>query len=73
MHHAARTPPSATISIRVRRQRLFEVKARREAAALSGARLHVNLHGYPAHEWTRPFTGYLPRGFESWSLPRGFF
>ena len=32
----------------------------------------MNLHGYPAHEWTRPFTGYLPRGSEMWSIPRGF-
>jgi hypothetical protein len=43
------------------------------ALALSGARLHVNLHGYPAHEWTRPLSGYLPPGFEEWSLPKGFF
>jgi hypothetical protein len=46
--------------------------ARRKALELSGAQLHVNLHGYPAHEWTRPFTGYLPRGFEHWALPKGF-
>lgn len=39
----------------------------------SGALLHVSLHGYPAHEWLRPLSGYLPRGFETWTLPRGFF
>jgi len=33
----------------------------------------VNLHGYPAHEWTRPLTGYIPRGFEMWTIPKGFF
>ena len=44
-----------------------------EARARSGATLHVDCHGYPAHEWTRPFSGYLPRGFEAWSIPRGFF
>jgi hypothetical protein len=44
-----------------------------QALEMSGAKLHVNLHGYPAHEWTRPFTGYLPRGFELWSIPKGFF
>ncbi len=72
MHHAARYTALGNDLDQGPEERLFEVKARREAAALSGARLHVNLHGYPAHEWTRPFTGYLPRGFESWSLPKGF-
>ncbi len=48
-------------------------EARRKAYALSGAQLHVNLHGYPAHEWTRPLSGYLPRGFELWTVPKGFF
>jgi hypothetical protein len=51
----------------------YEIGARDRALELSGARLHINLHGYPAHEWTRPFTGYLPRGFELWSIPKGFF
>lgn len=50
-----------------------ERMARREGLARSGARLHINLHGYPAHEWTRPLSGYLPRGFEQWSMPKGFF
>jgi len=73
MHHAARysalgddieyrdTPP------------LLERAAREQALRVSGAGLHVNLHGYPAHEWTRPLTGYVPRGFEHWMLPKGFF
>ncbi|MET0540297.1 MAG: M14 family zinc carboxypeptidase [Variovorax sp.] len=73
MHHAARytalgddlefreTPP------------WHERDARRQALALSGARLHLNLHGYPAHEWTRPMTGYIPRGFGLWTIPKGFF
>lgn len=52
---------------------LLEREARQSALALSGARLHVNLHGYPAHEWTRPLSGYVPRGFEQWMLPKGFF
>lgn len=39
----------------------------------TGARLHLNLHGYPSHEWVRPFTGYSPRGFELWAIPKGFF
>ena len=51
----------------------YEKTARLEAQRLSGARLHINLHGYPAHEWTRPLTGYLPRGFQTWSIPKGFY
>ncbi|MDR6903467.1 M14 family metallopeptidase [Rhizobium miluonense] len=52
---------------------LFEKKIRFQAESLSGARLHVNLHGYPAHEWTRPLSGYVPRNFAMWTLPKGFF
>ncbi len=52
---------------------LYEKKIRFEAEALSGAQLHVNLHGYPAHEWTRPLSGYVPRNFAMWTLPKGFF
>lgn len=52
---------------------LFEKKIRFQAEKLSGARLHINLHGYPAHEWTRPLSGYVPRNFAMWTLPKGFF
>ena len=55
------TPPRAESGIRD------------QARALSGALLHVSLHGYPGHEWLRPLNGYLPQGFEEWTLPRGFF
>ncbi len=51
----------------------YEREALEQAFALSGAQLHVNLHGYPAHEWTRPLTGYVPRGFDLWTIPKGFF
>ncbi len=52
---------------------LYEKKIRFQAEELSGAQLHVNLHGYPAHEWTRPLSGYVPRNFAMWTLPKGFF
>jgi hypothetical protein len=52
---------------------LYERAARQQALARSGAQLHLNLHGYPAHEWTRPLSGYVPRGFELWTIPKGFF
>lgn len=51
----------------------FESAIRDEALRRARPRFHVNLHGYPAHEWCRPFTGYVPRGFAQWMLPRGFF
>lgn len=46
---------------------------RDSARALGRALMHVSLHGYPAHEWLRPLNGYLPPGYEEWTLPRGFF
>ncbi|MDP3616841.1 MAG: hypothetical protein Q8R49_03315 [Rhodoferax sp.] len=52
---------------------LGEKAARQEAIARTQAGLHFSLHGYPAHEWTRPFSGYLPPGSEDWTLPKGFF
>ncbi len=52
---------------------VYEFAARQRAFALTGAELHVNLHGYPSHEWSRPFTGHVPRGFALWALPKGFF
>jgi hypothetical protein len=51
----------------------YEKALRVEALRLTGAELHVNLHGYPAHEWTRPLSGYIPRGFPAWMVPHGFF
>jgi hypothetical protein len=73
MHHAARyTALGDDLEYRTGAEP-YERAARNEAIARTGAQLHVNLHGYPAHEWTRPFTGYLPRGFEMWTIPKGFF
>jgi len=73
MHHAARyTALGDDLEYRDAPP-WYEREAREKGLALSGAALHVNLHGYPAHEWTRPFSGYVPRGFEAWMLPKGFF
>jgi hypothetical protein len=73
MHHAARyTALGDDLEYRVRAP-LHETATRRAAYAATGVRLHVNLHGYPAHEWTRPFTGYVPNGFGAWMLPKGAF
>ncbi|PJX12749.1 peptidase M14 [Halomonas sp. 141] len=73
MHHAARY---TAFGNDLQAQPLggeFELAIRERAKAASGAQLHINLHGYPAHEWTRPLTGYVPRNFELWSIPKGFF
>lgn len=52
---------------------LAESAVRFDAFRREQVRLHVNLHGYPAHEWTRPHTGYVPRDSFLWMVPRGFF
>ncbi|MEM9106168.1 MAG: M14 family zinc carboxypeptidase, partial [Pseudomonadota bacterium] len=70
MNHAARFTASGCDLAHV--ERGFENEAHHMGRDRTGAELHMNLHGYPAHEWTRPFTGFMPRGAETWSLPRGF-
>jgi hypothetical protein len=73
MHHAGRYTAFGDDLGAREREPWFETAARVEARRLSGATLHLNLHGYPAHEWTRPLTGYVPRGFGLWTIPKGFF
>lgn len=77
MHHAARyTALGDDLEYRTAESAgadLNEKAIRFEAMRLSGAKLHVNLHGYPSHEWTRPLSGYVPRNFAMWTLPKGFF
>lgn len=71
MHHAARyTALGDDLEYR-RAEPLYERAARSEALGLRPL-LHVNLHGYPSHEWTRPLSGYVPRNFAAWTLPKGF-
>ncbi|WP_319520560.1 peptidase M14 [uncultured Martelella sp.] len=73
MHHAARyTAFGDDLEYRPR-DAPFETEIRYRAEAISGALLHINLHGYPAHEWTRPLSGFVPRGFGMWTVPKGFF
>ncbi|HEY8613092.1 MAG TPA: peptidase M14 [Roseomonas sp.] len=73
MHHAARfTALGDDLAFRTD-EPFIEVEARRDAYRRVDAVLHVNLHGYPAHEWTRPHTGYVPRDSRQWAIPKGFF
>jgi hypothetical protein len=77
MHHAARyTALGDDLEYRTPENSgpyLNEKEIRLKAEQLSDAKLHVNLHGYPSHEWTRPLSGYVPRNFAMWTLPKGFF
>ena len=73
MHHAARYSALGDDIEYRETAPFFEREARQQGLAISGAQLHINLHGYPAHEWTRPWSGYVPRGFELWTIPKGFF
>ncbi|MFN7023190.1 MAG: M14 family metallopeptidase [Pseudorhizobium sp.] len=77
MHHAARyTALGDDLEYRTSGnagRHLNEKEIRFKAEEISGALLHVNLHGYPSHEWTRPVSGYVPRNFAMWTLPKGFF
>ncbi|MEQ5802960.1 peptidase M14 [Halomonas sp. H10-9-1] len=73
MHHAARYTAFGNDLQNQPLGEPFELAIREQAVATSGPALHVNLHGYPAHEWTRPLTGYVPRGFDMWTIPKGFF
>lgn len=70
MHHAARyTALGDDLQARLHAPR-YEAAARQWGLNHHPA-LHLNLHGYPAHEWTRPMSGYAPHGFEAWALPMG--
>jgi len=73
MHHAARYSALGDDIEYRETAPWFEREARDTALSLSQAQLHINLHGYPAHEWTRPLSGYIPKGFELWTIPKGFF
>src|SRR5690606_29347930 len=77
MHHAARYTALGDDleyrTVETAGSDLNEKAIRFQAEVLSGAQLHVNLHGYPSHEWTRPLSGYVPRNFAMWTLPKGFF
>jgi len=74
MQHAARyTAFGADLQTNpiVGGETIAESLLRSDAAARWSPVLHLNDHGYPAHAWIRSQTGFLPRGFEDWSLPTG--
>lgn len=73
MHHPARyTSLGDDLQARMQQDNpRYEAAGRHWALQRLKPKVHLNLHGYPSHEWTRPFNGYVPRGFESWALPMG--
>jgi len=73
MHHAARYTAYGNDLQAAPDAAPAERGIRIQAQALSQAQLHLNLHGYPSHEWIRPLSGYIPRNFALWTLPKGFF
>jgi len=73
MHHAARYTAYGNDLQATPDHAPAERGIRIQGQALSQAQLHVNLHGYPSHEWLRPLSGYIPRNFALWTLPKGFF
>lgn len=70
MHHAARYTASGNDLAYTDD---YEAEIYPAAIAQLPATVHLNLHGYPAHEWTRPLSGYIPAGFAQYTLPKGFF
>ncbi|EYB69281.1 hypothetical protein DEIPH_ctg009orf0023 [Deinococcus phoenicis] len=72
MHHAARYTALGDDLEFQPRPPFYESGVRRNLLRQLAPVLHLNLHGYPAHEWTRPCSGYVPEGFGAWTLPKGF-
>ena len=70
MNHAARFTAGGNDLEYV--ERGYENDILHEIKSLTDAKLHLNLHGYPSHEFVRPLSGYVPRGQELWTLPKGF-
>jgi hypothetical protein len=69
LHHAARyTSTGSDLTYGTSHESLIRGLAQDQLQA----DVHLNLHGYPAHEWTRPLSGYVPNGFTSWTMPKGF-
>jgi len=73
MHHAARYTALGSDLAYHELEMPYEKAIRYSAQEYSRAKLHINLHGYPSHEWVRPFSGYIPQGFDMWTIPKGFF
>jgi len=52
---------------------LPEAKVRGNLFARWRPDIHLNLHGYPSHEWVQQFSDYSPYLFRDYWIPRGWF
>lgn len=52
---------------------LPEAKVRKRLYSKWLPDIHLNLHGYPSHEWVQPFSHYSPYLFRDYWIPRGWF
>ncbi len=52
---------------------LPEAKVRRDLQEKWLPDIHLNLHGYPSHEWVQQFSNYSPYLFRDYWIPRGWF
>ena len=52
---------------------LPEAKVRGSLFAKWRPDIHLNLHGYPSHEWVQQFSDYSPYLFRDYWIPRGWF
>ncbi len=52
---------------------LPEAKVRKNLYSRWLPDIHLNLHGYPSHEWVQPFSDYAPFLFRDYWIPRGWF
>jgi hypothetical protein len=52
---------------------LPEARVRRELYSRWLPDIHLNLHGYPSHEWVQQFSAYSPFLFRDYWIPRGWF
>lgn len=50
-----------------------EAAVRKAVAEAWRPDIHLNLHGYPSHEWVQPFSGYAPYLFRDYWIPRGWY
>jgi hypothetical protein len=75
MHHAARyTSCGADLQTNpiISGEMIPESQLRHNTWKRWRPQIHLNNHGYPAHEWIRAQSGYIPQNFEDWSLPAGY-
>ncbi|MBM3293813.1 MAG: hypothetical protein FJY82_04725, partial [Candidatus Aminicenantes bacterium] len=52
---------------------LPEAGVRRDLNAKWFPDIHLNLHGYPSHEWVQAFSNYSPYLFRDYWIPKGWF